>query len=327
MKVKEIAKILKGKVFGDGEKDIHRLKWIADAIEGDIAVFLKGYKGMLESSKASAFLSEEPLIERTTIVVEKERFWDCVKKLHELFEIKEDFNYDIHPTAVIGKDVKIGEKVTIGPLSVIGDKVEIGENTKIFPLVVIYPEVKIGKNCKIHSGVVLRGGTVIRDDVEIDANAVISSSGFERGFKKGTLNMIAMCGEVIIEDEVFVGALTNVAKPSLKETIVKEGTKIDALVYVGHGVEIGKHCRIAGQSGLSGNVKIEDEVSIGGQCGLADGVKVGKRAFIASRSGVLKDVEEGAYVVGTPAIDVKLWKRIQVLIRNLPSLWEKIRKL
>lgn len=327
MKVKEIADILKGKVSGDGQIEIRRFRWINDAEKGDITVYFKKYENILDNTEASAFLHYEPLIGKTTIVVRKELIKPSIKKLYELFELKEDFNHGIHPTVVIGEEAKIGKNVEIGAYSVIGKGVEIGDNTKIYPMVVIYPKVKIGKNCKIHSGVVLRSGTEIGDEVEVDSNAVLASAGFQRGFKKETLEINPLCGGVRIGNKAFVGALSHISKSVANETTIGEGTKIDALVYIGHGVKIGKHCRIAGQSGLSGDVKIEDEVSIGGQCGLADDVRVGKKAFIASRSGVLKNVEEGAYVVGTPAIDVKLWKRIQVLLRNLPSLWEKIKKL
>jgi len=326
MKVKEIAEVLNGKIHGDSEKEICRFKWIGEAEDGDIAVYFKGFEAFLESCEASAFLSCEPVCGKTTIVVEKNQIKSSIKKLSEILAIKEDFNHAIHPTAFIGKEVNVGENVSIGAYSVIGDKVEIGDGTRIFPLVVVYPGVKIGRNCTIHSGVVIRGGVEIGDNVEIDANAVIGSSGFQRGFKKDSLEMPPLCGEVKIGKRVFIGALSNVTKSTLKDTRIDNGTKIDGLVYIGPSAKIGKYCRIAGQTGISEGVIIEDEVSIGGQCRLADAVKVGKKAFIASKSGVLKDVEEHSYVVGIPAMDVKIWKKIQVILRNLPKIWERIRK-
>jgi UDP-3-O-[3-hydroxymyristoyl] glucosamine N-acyltransferase len=327
MKLKDIAKMTKCEVFGDGEAEIFRLKALEEAREGDIAVFIarEGGERIIINSRASAIFSNV-LIEGKNTIIPKEDFSYSLKELRKLFAIKEIFNKKIHRTVILGRKVKIGSNVSIGAYSVIGDKVEIGDGTRIFPLVVVYPGVKIGKNCTIHSGVVIRGGVEIGDNVEIDANAVIGSSGFQRGFKKDSLEMPPLCGEVKIGKRVFIGALSNVTKSTLKDTRIDNGTKIDGLVYIGPSAKIGKYCRIAGQTGISEGVIIEDEVSIGGQCGLADAVKVGKKAFIASKSGVLKDVEEHSYVVGIPAMDVKIWKKIQVILRNLPKIWERIRK-
>ncbi len=328
MKLKDLANITECEVFGDGEIEIFRLKVLEEAGEGDISVYISQKDSSFKDlrSKASAIFSNIVIEGKNTIIPKKD-FFSSLKKLKKLFQIKESFSQGVHPTAIIGENVEIGSNVSIGAYCVIGNNVAIADNTIIYPLVVIYPGVKIGKNCTIHSGVILRGGTEIGDNVEIDANAVIASAGFERGFKKESLEMDALCGEVRVGDKVFIGALTQVAKSTLKDTIIEEGTKIDSLNYIGPGVRIGKYCRIAGQSGLSSSVILEDEVSIGGQCGLVDAVKVKKKAFIASRSGVLKNVEAGAYVVGTPAIDVKVWKKIEAVIRNLPTIWEKIKKL
>lgn len=175
--------------------------------------------------------------------------------------------------------------------------------------------------------VVIRSGTELGNGVEIDANASIGVAGFERGFTREDLDpWLPLGGRVQLGDSVFVGANTIVGRAQMRDTVIGAGSKIDALVYVGHGVRIGQWCRIAGQAGFSGNTVVEDDVIIGGQVGTADGTRIGKKAFVLSRSGVVSSVGEGQKVGGFPALPERQWKRQVVLLRQLPELWKKLRQ-
>ncbi len=220
MKLKEIAERINCQLYGDGEVEIKRVRALRDAKEGDITIYFWGGKGEIENSKASAFLCDEPIPGKNTIVADRKGFMNILNKLLAIFEVVENFNKGIHLTVILGENVKLGESVSIGAYTVIGDNVEIGDHTVIYPHVVVYPNVKIGKNCKIHSGTVLRGGTIIEDNVEIDVNSAIATSSFERGFGRKRLELKPLCGGVIIKRDVFIGALTNITKSIMSDSII-----------------------------------------------------------------------------------------------------------
>ena len=329
LQLKEIADKLDGRLFGNGELLIRGFRGISDAKKNYISLYNEFVPEKLIHNKRHkdiALLTENPVEGFHCIVVDDLYQNKKTEMLLKIFEIKECFYNGIHNTAIIGTSTELGKNVSIGAYSVLGDHAKVGENTIIYPHVVIYPEVKIGKNCIIHSGTVIRGGAEIGNDVEIDANVSIATTGFERGFSRDKLNILPLNAGVKLKNGVFVGANCIICKGTTLETVVGKGSKIDAMVYIAHGVKIGDHCRIAGQSGIAGKSMIDNEVSIGGQVGIDDNINIGKNAFIVSRSWVKKNVRMNEHVAGSPALDTKKWKKIQVIIRNLPEMWEKLKK-
>ncbi|MBE0461278.1 MAG: UDP-3-O-(3-hydroxymyristoyl)glucosamine N-acyltransferase [Candidatus Aminicenantes bacterium] len=330
IKLKYLAKKLDGKLFGNGEILIKGFRSINEPKKNYISFyneFIPEEKLIGKRNKDISLLTNIPIEGFHCIVVDERSLNEKTEELLKYFEIKEKFNKGIHPTAIIGKKIRLGKDVSIGAHTTVGDFVKVGDNTIIYPNVVVYPKVKIGNNCKIHSGVVLRGGVELGDNVEIDANASIGTTGFERGFTKDKLDILPLNAGVKIKKNVFIGANSIICKGTTLETIVGNGSKIDGMVYIAHGVKIGKFCRIAGQSGISGKSFIDNEVSIGGQVGIDDNIYIGKKAFIASRSGVIKKVGKNEIVAGFPSLERNKWKKIQVIIRKLPEIWEKIKKV
>ncbi len=211
----------------------------------------------------------------------------------------------------IGQNCRIGENVRIYPHVFIGDNVQIGDNVIIFAGAKIYADTVIGNNCTIHAG------------------AVIGSDGF--GFapqKDGTYKAIPQIGNVVLEDNVSIGANTTIDCATMGSTIIAEGTKIDNLVQIAHNVEIGKHTVMAAQTGISGSSKIGNYCTIAGQVGIVGHISIANKTTIGAQSGVSKTVkEEGTIIQGSPAFDYKQNLRALTVFRKLPELQKEIDEL
>jgi len=207
---------------------------------------------------------------------------------------------EIGANVTFGKDVVIGDRVTIMPGCYIGDGVEIGDDTLIYPNVTIYHECKIGKKCIIHAG------------------TVIGSDGY--GFahtKEGQHVKFYQLGNVIIEDDVEIGANCTIDRGALESTIIKEGVKIDNLVHIAHNCEIGEYSLITGQVGLSGSTKLGRNVIMGGQSATAGHLEIGPFATIAARGGVTKSIPGGKVYAGFPLMEHKKWLKLQAMLSRL----------
>tara|TARA_Y100001968_G_scaffold313156_1_gene337053 strand:- start:19182 stop:20213 length:1032 start_codon:yes stop_codon:yes gene_type:complete len=234
---------------------------------------------------------------------------------------------EIHKSAFIGENVLIDDHVYIGPNVCIGDNCSIGEGTIIHAGVVIYKDVEIGKDNEFHSNCVLQRKTKVGNNCVIHSNAVIGSEGF--GFiptKKGWVKM-PQTGLVVIEDNVEIGCSTNVDRPSVGETRIGEGTKIDNLVQIGHGVIIGKSCAMASQVGIAGGAILGDNVILAGQVGVTNRVKVGDRVVASSKCGIHTDIEPGQIISGFPAIPNRLWLKCSANFKKLPEIAKSLSKL
>ncbi len=236
-------------------------------------------------------------------------------------------NSNIHKTAFIGENVVIGEQVSIGPNVCIEEGVKIGPQTIIHPGVVIYNNSIIGKNNQLHANCVIHPKTQIGDNCIINSNAVIGSEGFgfiptDKGWRK-----MPQTGNVVLENNVEIGSCSTIDRPSVGETRIKKGTKIDNLIQVGHGVEIGEHCALAAQVGIAGGAIIGDGVILAGQVGVGNRVKVGANVIASSKCGIHADIKAGEVVSGFPAIPNKLWLRCSANFKKLPELAKAIKKI
>lgn len=229
------------------------------------------------------------------------------------------------PFKVYDSIVKAYRAIT--PMSkMISDSAMIHDSAIIEPNVVIGHHVRIGKHSYIHANVTIQDYTIIGDHVEIDSGTVIGSSAFY--FKKHpdkTFEKWRSGGRVVIEDHVHVAANCTINKGVSGDTIIGEGTKIDCLVHVGHGVEIGKRCLIAAQVGISGKAIIEDEVTIYGQAGIAQGIRIGKQAIIGGQCGVTKSVEGGKFYLGKPVAEFRQNYKELAALRALPNFMKEVR--
>ncbi len=326
--LRELAEILGCQLKGDPEVRIKGIAEIGSASEGDITFLTNPrYRKFLRSTKASAIIVGAPLDEPIPQLICREPYVSFAKAL-SIFHPEEfpppeiSDKASISGTSKIGKGVYIGDFVYIGkgtiiednvkvfPNTYIGDDCCIGEGSIIFPNVSIYRGVRIGKWVRIHSG------------------AVIGSDGFGYAYSResGKIEKVPQVGSVEIEDFVEIGANTTIDRGTIGNTVIGEGTKIDNLVQIGHNVKIGRNCFVVSQVGISGSTVIGDNVTLAGQAGVAGHLKIGSNITIAAKSGVSKDILEPGVYSGTPAIPIKEWRRIQVLIKRLPEVYEALKR-
>ncbi len=316
MLMKIIADALSARLVGDGTIDIKRLVHplaaeqpsdLALAMTAETAAALGGSKAqaVVVSAKHSSAADRF----KSVIVIEQAR--TALAILTKLFDAGPSRFEGIHPTAIVAPDAKLGEGVSVGPYTVIGPRTRIGARTAILSNVSIGADVTIGEHGLLHSGVRIGDCVAIGHRVIMHSNAVIGSDGFSFAPELGprmpypaelTLMRVHSLGNVIIGDDVEIGATTTIDRSTLAATRIGNGTKIDNQVHIGHNVTIGERCLIAGKVGIAGSTKIGDRVRIGGGAGISDHVTIGTEAIIGAGSGVGNSVPEKSFVSGYPAI-------------------------
>ncbi len=329
MTLKEIATYLGGYVVGDDSIFIAGPAKIESAKEGEIT-FLSSlkYKHFLTSTQASAVIvdtKQENLTLAQIVVPNAYVAFVLVLKLfepqsHSYIQGISDQAF-VHPTAIVDPDVHIA------PLAYIGPNVKIGSGTVIYPNVSLLADVQVGQDCIIYPNVSIREHCRIGSRVILQNGCVIGSDGFGHAPHEGAYIKIPQIGNVIIEDDVEVGANTTIDRATLGSTIVKEGTKLDNLVQIAHNVVVGPHTVMAAQSGIAGSTELGEHITIGGQAAITGHIKIGKNAIIAAQSGVTKNLDENAVVWGTPALPLRQRKKIDVSLKYLPDLLKRVQKL
>ena len=328
LSAKQIAGILNGKVEGNEQVTVDSFSKIEEGKPGTLTFLANPkYIHYIYETNASIalvntdFLPEKLLPETLTLI----RVQDAYHALATLFALVEQskpkksgvespvfispsvsFSQDeiyIGAFSYIGENVRIGKNVAIYPQSYIGDDVVIGDNTIIYAGVKLYAGCRVGQRCIIHSGV------------------VIGSDGF--GFAKDgdSYKKIQQLGNVVIEDDVEIGANTTIDRAVMESTFIRRGVKLDNLIQIAHNVEIGENTGIAAQTGISGSTKVGKNCMIGGQVGLGGHITIGDNTNIGAQSGIISNIEGGRNVIGAPAIDMKNFFRSSVVFAKLPELY------
>lgn len=334
LKVSEIAKIINGTVVGRDDIIIKRLQRIEDAGLGDITFLARmEYEKYLDNSKASCVIvpisyNRQPKENQAFIRCEKpyEAFVSLILHFENIRFSPKSF---IHPTAVIGDNVRIGVNVQIGAYCVVSDGCVIGNNTILMPNVILYENVKIGENTRINSGVVCYQEVEIGNNCIIHAGAIIGADGFGylENKETGEFQKIPQIGNVVIKDNVEIGANTTIDRALLGSTIIENGVKIDNLVQVGHNCTIGENTGIAAQTGISGSTKIGKRNRIGGQVGFAGHLETTDDVSLIAQSGVSKSVTKPGIYFGSPIKERMLAFKIEACLRQLPDLFAEFEKM
>ncbi|GBD27916.1 UDP-3-O-acylglucosamine N-acyltransferase [bacterium HR30] len=329
MKLEEIARRLGCELRGPGDVEIHRLMPIQEAQVGDLTfVANPRYRRYLGTTKASAVIlgTDEPDIALPSLRAANP--YEAFARAIDLFFTPVPTWTGIHPTAVIHPSAKIGPQPSIGPYCVVGAGVVIGARARLEAHVVIYPEARIGDDFVAHSHAVVRERVVIGHRVVLQPGCVIGGDGF--GFvlsPDGVARRITQAGTVIIEDDVDVGANTTIDRAAIGATRIHRGAKLDNLVMVAHGCSVGEGTAIAAQTGLSGSTHVGRYVRLGGQVGAAGHLTIGDGAQVAAQSGVHNDVPAGAVYGGTPAVEIRRWRREFAALQRLPEALQRLRRL
>jgi UDP-3-O-[3-hydroxymyristoyl] glucosamine N-acyltransferase len=329
LKLREVAERLDCRLEGDGDIEIRRVAGIEAAQDGDLTFFANPrYAAALGVTRASAVILGDDAPGAPCAMLRTRfpylAFADAVELLGRVSRPAPG----IDSLSAIAAGVALGESVAIGPFVRIDAGASIGARTIIYPHVYIGVETTIGADCVIHSHVTIRERVTMGNRVVLQDGAVIGSDGF--GFARrpdGTHKKIPQVGVVSIEDDVEIGANTAVDRPAVGETRIRRGAKIDNLVQIAHGVQIGENALLAAQVGIAGSTTIEDDVVLAGQVGVNGHIVIGKGARATGQSGITADVAPGAFVSGWPAIDNLAWRKAAVLFQRLPELKRAVDEL
>jgi UDP-3-O-[3-hydroxymyristoyl] glucosamine N-acyltransferase len=331
LKLKDLAERLACRLDGDGEIDIERVAGIDRAQAGDLTFLANArYRPHLASTKASAIIVpfDVPAGATVAALLRSDGPAVCFAEAIRLLRHVSQPPAGVDSTAQIAPDASVHASASIGPFVSIGRGALIGERTVIYPHVTIGEGATLGDDCVVHARVSIREGVRIGHRVVLQDGAVVGSDGF--GFAKrrdGTHLKIPQLADVVIEDDVEIGANSTVDRPAVGETRIGAGTKIDNLVQIGHGVTIGSRVLFAAQVGIAGSCVIEDDVILAGQVGVANHVRLGKGVLATAQTGIPNSVDAGGYVSGYPAIDHREWLKSSAVYRQLPALRKRVADL
>lgn len=329
---KQIAQMLEGRVEGNENAVVGKLCKIEEGEKGGLSFLANPkYNHYLYSTKASIVIINEdfePEEEIKTTVIRVKDAYSCFAKLLEIYDQYRLNKNGISSLAFIDKQAEIAEDVYVGEFAVISKGAKIGKGSKIYPHVYIGDDVKIGENVTLFAGVRIYHDTVIGNNCILHSGAVLGADGF--GFAPladGTFKKIAQIGNVVIEDDVEIGANATIDRATMGSTKVMKGTKIDNLCQLGHNVVIGQSTAMAAQTGVAGSTKIGNNCFIGGQVGFSGHIKVGDRCSIGAQAGIISDIKDEARIIGSPAIDAKAYMKSYVYFRKLEQMKNKMDEL
>jgi UDP-3-O-[3-hydroxymyristoyl] glucosamine N-acyltransferase len=234
----------------------------------------------------------------------------------------------VHPSAWVAPTARVHPTASVGPLCVVGERSEIGAGSVLVASVTLGEEVRVGADCRLHAGVVLRERCRLGDRVRLQPGVVIGGDGFGYEWnERGENEKVPQVGDVVLEDDVEIGANATVDRARIGSTRIGRGAKIDNLVMIAHNCQIGAHSLIVAQSGIAGSSVLGERVIAMAQSGIAGHVTVGDGAFLAGRAGVMEDVPPKGRVWGFPAAPERAWHRQVAWLGRLPELAKRVRAL
>jgi len=322
VKLSELAARLECTVEGDGDIDITRLAAIEDAGPGELTFFANPkYADALKRTLASAVIAAPAVSGIPCAVLRTPEPYVTFARALGLFANTSRPPAGIHRLALVEPGAVVAADASIGPFAVVSDGALIGARTILYPHVSVGRDAEIGADCVIHAHVSIRERVRLGDRVVLQDGVVIGADGY--GFARrrdGTHEKIPQVGGVVIEDDVEIGANTTVDRPAVGETRIGAGSKIDNLVQIAHGVQVGRNVLLAAQVGVAGSSVIEDQVTLAGQVGVAGHLTIGKGTIATAQTGIPNSVDPGSFISGYPAIPNRDWLKSSAVFRKLPEL-------
>jgi UDP-3-O-[3-hydroxymyristoyl] glucosamine N-acyltransferase len=328
----EIASMINGRVEGDPGIIVHKLSKIEEGETGSIT-FLGNpkYTHYIYNTQASVVIINEDFVPEQEIkatLIKVENAYNAFAMMLEAYNQIRQNKTGISKLAFIPESATVGEKCYIAEFVSIGENVVIGDHSKIYPGSVIGDNVTIGNRSILYAGVKIYCDCNIGSGCTLHAGVVIGADGF--GFAPQSDNQyqkVAQIGNVIIEDNVEIGANTTIDRATLGSTIIRKGAKIDNLIQIAHNVEIGENTVIAAQTGIAGSAKIGSNCMIAGQVGIIGHLEIGDNVKIAAQSGISTSVPANSLLMGSPAFDISAYRKSYVHFRNLQKLNERVTQL
>jgi UDP-3-O-[3-hydroxymyristoyl] glucosamine N-acyltransferase len=330
----QIAEILKGEIIGQRTITVNGLAKIEEGRRGTLS-FLSNpkYENYIYTTASSICIVNESFnpskaLPKTLTLIKVEDAYACFAKLLEVYSNLSKKQAVIEQPTFVDESAKVAAGVYLGAFTYVGKNVEIGENCSIYPNTYLGDNVKIGKQTTLYSGVIVYDACTIGENCILHAGVVIGSDGF--GFapdEHGVYQKIPQIGNVIIEDNVEIGANSTIDRATMGSTIIRNGVKIDNLCQVAHNVEIGENTAMAAQVGIAGSAKIGKRVMIGGQAGISGHLEIADETKIVAQSGVPSSVKKAITLMGSPSFPIDDYKRSFIGFRKLPQLMHRISEL
>ena len=329
---KQIADMIGGRVEGNENAAINTFAKIEEGKPGAIS-FLSNpkYTHFIYDTQSSVVLINEDVeLEKpvATTLIRVKNAYESVAKLLQLYESMKPRKTGIEPQAYVSEKATIGKDVYIGAFAYIGDGAVIGDGTQVFPHTVIGDSVTIGEKCTLYPNVTIYQDCKLGNNVTIHAGSVIGADGF--GFAPNTegYDKIPQIGIVVIEDNVEIGANTCIDRSTMGQTIIRKGVKLDNLIQVAHNCEIGENTVMSAQVGMAGSTKIGAWCMVGGQAGFAGHIHVADKTFVGAQCGVIGNTKgDGEQLIGSPAVNPKMYFRARAVDPKLPDMYRQIAAL
>ena len=329
---KQLAELVHGTLDGDEHVKINTYSKIEEAHEGSLTFLANPkYTHFIYSTQASAvlvhndFVAEHPI--KATLIRVEDPYSTLAILLNMLQESLNPRKKGIEQPSYVSEGVALPEDIYLGAFAYIGKGVKIGKGAQIYPQVYVGDNVTIGENVTLYPGCRIYHGCKIGDNCIIHAGVVIGSDGFGFAPHNGDFIKISQVGNVVIEDNVEIGANTTLDRATMGSTVIRHGVKLDNLILVGHNVEIGESTVMAAQTGIAGSTKIGKNNMFGGQVGIAGHITIGDNNGIGAQSGIPNNLGSGLRVIGSPVVNALDFARQQVYFKRLPEMANDIKKL
>jgi len=327
--LEDVAKAIDGTLVGDGSVEITGVAGIREARKGDLTFLANPrYEPYLEMTQASAIIVAENHKQIAKPLIQNPNPYLAFLKAVRLFAGEgERPAVGVHRTAVIAPDATVAADASIGPHVVIGAEAWVGPRSVLHAGTFLGARARIGADVLVYPNVVIREDCVLGDRVIVHSGTVVGSDGF--GFvRDGEIyRKLPQVGNVVIEDDVELGANVTIDRATTGTTRVGAGSKIDNLVQIAHNVQIGNNCIIVAQVGISGSTVVGDHVVLAGQVGVVGHIEIGSGAMVGAKSGISKSVKPGERMFGYPALPVAQARRVEAGLRHLPELIQSVRRM
>jgi UDP-3-O-[3-hydroxymyristoyl] glucosamine N-acyltransferase len=329
---KQIAEFVQGKVEGDEQVAVHSFAKIEEGAKGAIS-FLSNPKYIhyiYETQSSIVLINDDVVLEKPVAptLIRVKNAYESVARLLQLYESMKPKKTGVDPLAFISPKATLGKDVSVGAFAYVGDGAVIGDGTQIYPHAYIGEQVQIGNGCQIFPNVTIYTGCRLGNNVTIHAGTVIGADGFGFAPNQEGYEKIPQIGIVVIEDNVEIGANTCIDRSTMGQTVIHRGVKLDNLIQVGHNSEIGENTVMSAQAGLAGSTKIGAWCMVGGQAGFSGHIHVADKTFVGAQCGVIGNTKgDGEQLIGSPAVNPKMYFKARALDAKLPEMYRQIAAL
>lgn len=331
LSAQQIASFLGGTVEGNPEVKVNNFSKIEEGKPGTLTFLANPkYEHYIYNTDASIvlvnndFIPSEPI---KTTLIKVANAYAALAMLLNMVEQSKGKKAGVDSSAFIAASATVGDDCYVGNFAFIGENVKVGKNCRIYPYAYIGDNVTMGDNCTIYPHVTIYEGCVVGNNCILHAGSVIGSDGFGFAPEGDNYKKIPQLGNVILEDDVEIGANTTIDRAVMDSTIIHRGVKLDNLVQIAHNVEVGENTVMAAQVGIAGSVKIGSHCMFGGQVGLSGHIHIADHVVFGAQSGVISDIKEPTTVLGAPAIQAKAFMRSSAIFGRLPEIYRTIGQL